>query len=156
MTKELGDKISDFELVDHNGETQKLSEQLAEGPVVLAFFPAAFTGVCTAEMCEFRDSLKQFEDLNASVFGISVDIRFSLAEFAKQQNLNFPLLSDFNKELITDLGVKDDNFIGMKGVAKRSVFLVKPDRTVAYKWVAENPGVSPNLDEVRAALASLN
>ena len=156
MTKEIGDKISDFALVDHHGETVKLSERLADGPVVLAFFPAAFTGVCTAEMCEFRDSLKEFEDLSASVLGVSVDIRFSLAEFAKQQNLNFPLLSDFNKEVITELGVRDDNFIGMKGVAQRSVFVVKPDQTIAYKWVAENPGVSPDLDETRKALSSLN
>ena len=122
---------------------------------MLAFFPAAFTGVCTAEMCEFRDTLKQFEELNATVLGVSVDIRFSLAEFAKQQDLNFPLLSDFNKEVISALGVRDDNFIGMKGVAKRSVFVVKPDFTVAYQWVAENPGQRPDLDEVRKALSSL-
>ncbi len=152
---QTGQKISDFELVGHDGETVKLSEKLQDGPVVLAFFPAAFTGVCTAEMCEFRDTLKQFEDLNATVFGVSVDIRFSLAEFAKQQELNFPLLSDFNKEVITALGVRDDNFIGMKGVAKRSVFVVKPDFTVAYQWVAENPGPRPDLDEVRKALSSL-
>lgn len=152
---QTGQKISDFELVGHDGETVKLGEKLQDGPVVLAFFPAAFTGVCTAEMCEFRDTLKQFEDLNATVFGVSVDIRFSLAEFAKQQELNFPLLSDFNKEVITALGVRDDNFIGMKGVAKRSVFVVKPDFTVAYQWVAENPGQRPDLDEVRKALSSL-
>ena len=152
---QTGQKISDFELVAHDGEAVKLSEKLQEGPVVLAFFPAAFTGVCTAEMCEFRDTLKQFEDLNANVFGVSVDIRFSLAEFAKQQDLNFPLLSDFNKEVISALGVRDDNFIGMKGVAKRSVFVVKPDFTVAYQWVADNPGQRPDLDEVRKALSSL-
>ena len=152
---QTGQKISDFELVAHDGEAVKLSEKLQEGPVVLAFFPAAFTGVCTAEMCEFRDTLKQFEDLNATVLGVSVDIRFSLAEFAKQQDLNFPLLSDFNKEVISALGVRDDNFIGMKGVAKRSVFVVKPDFTVAYQWVAENPGQRPDLDEVRKALSSL-
>lgn len=152
---QTGQKISDFELVAHDGEAVKLSEKLQEGPVVLAFFPAAFTGVCTAEMCEFRDTLKQFEELNANVFGVSVDIRFSLAEFAKQQDLNFPLLSDFNKEVISALGIRDDNFIGMKGVAKRSVFVVKPDFTVAYQWVAENPGQRPDLDEVRKALSSL-
>jgi len=152
---QTGQKISDFELVAHDGEAVKLSEKLQEGPVVLAFFPAAFTGVCTAEMCEFRDTLKQFEELNATVLGVSVDIRFSLAEFAKQQDLNFPLLSDFNKEVISALGVRDDNFIGMKGVAKRSVFVVKPDFTVAYQWVAENPGQRPDLDEVRKALSSL-
>ena len=152
---QTGQKISDFELVAHDGEAVKLSEKLQGGPAVLAFFPAAFTGVCTAEMCEFRDTLKQFEELNATVLGVSVDIRFSLAEFAKQQDLNFPLLSDFNKEVISALGVRDDNFIGMKGVAKRSVFVVKPDFTVAYQWVAENPGQRPDLDEVRKALSSL-
>lgn len=154
MSKDVGDKVSDFELVDHNGESVRLSDNLNKGPVVLAFFPAAFTGVCTTELCNFRDSLKDFEELNASVFGVSVDIRFSLAEFAKSQDLNFPLLSDFNKELITALGVRDEDFIGMRGVAKRSIFIIDPDQTVRYKWVAENPGKLPDMDAVRAALSA--
>lgn len=153
MTTAIGDKISDFELMSHEGQSVKLSEKLQEGPVVLAFFPMAFTGVCTAEMCEFRDSIKEFEDLKATVYGVSVDSRFSLAAFAKQQDLNFPLLSDFNKEVAGRLGILYEDFLGMKGVAKRSVFVVKPDFSVAYKWVTDNAGERPDLGEVRGALS---
>ncbi len=152
MTTAVGEKVTDFELMSHKGESVKLSEQLAEGPVVLAFFPMAFTGVCTSEMCEFRDTLKEFENLNATVFGISVDSRFSLKAFAEQQELNFSLLSDFNKDVSGKLGILYEEFLGMKGVAKRSVFVVNPDFTVAYRWVSEDAGKRPDLEEVRGAL----
>lgn len=156
MSTAIGEKVSDFELNSHTGEAVRLSEQLKKGPVVLAFFPMAFTGVCTAEMCEFRDALKEFEGLKAGVFGISVDSRFSLKAFAEQQSLNFSLLSDFNKEVSGSLGILYEDFLGMKGVAKRSVFVVKPDSTVAYKWVTDNAGERPNLEEVREALGNLD
>lgn len=155
MTTAIGEKVSDFQLKSHLGEDVTLSEQLKNGPVVLAFFPMAFTGVCTAEMCEFRDTLKEFEGLGTTVFGISVDTRFSLKAFAEQQNLNFSLLSDFNKEVAGSLGILYEDFLGMKGVAKRSVFVVKPDSTVAYKWVTDNAGDRPDLSEVREALGKL-
>lgn len=155
MTTAIGEKVSDFELMSHHGEAVKLSEQLKNGPVVLAFFPMAFTGVCTAEMCEFRDTLKEFESLKATVFGISVDSRFSLKAFAEQQNLNFNLLSDFNKEVAGSLGILYEDFLGMKGVAKRSVFVVNTDSTVAYKWTTDNAGDRPDLGEVREALGKL-
>lgn len=155
MTTAIGEKVSDFQLKSHLGEDVTLSEQLKNGPVVLAFFPMAFTGVCTAEMCEFRDTLKEFEGLGTTVFGISVDSRFSLKAFAEQQSLNFSLLSDFNKEVAGSLGILYQDFLGMKGVAKRSVFVVKPDSTVAYKWVTDNAGDRPDLGEVREALGKL-
>lgn len=155
MSTAIGSKIADFELVSHSGDKVRLSEQLTKGPVVLAFFPMAFTGVCTAEMCEFRDSIKEFEDLNATVFGISVDSRFSLKAFAEQQDLNFPLLSDFNKEVAGGLGILYEDFLGMRGVAKRSVFVVKPDLTVAHSWVTDNAGDRPDLAQVREALTNL-
>ncbi len=156
MTTAIGEKVADFELTSHTGDPFKLSTQLEKGPVVLAFFPMAFTGVCTAEMCEFRDSIKDFESLNCSVFGISVDSRFSLKAFAEQQNLNFSLLSDFNKEVSGSLGILYEDFLGMKGVSKRSVFVINTDSTVAYKWVTDNAGESPSLAEVREALAKLS
>ena len=155
MTTAIGEKVSDFELMSHQGEAVKLSEQLANGPVVLAFFPMAFTGVCTAEMCEFRDTLKEFEGLSTTVFGISVDSRFSLKAFAEQQDLNFNLLSDFNKEVSGSLGILYEDFLGMKGVSKRSVFVVAKDSTVAYKWVTDNAGDRPDLAEVKEALGKL-
>lgn len=155
MTTAIGEKVSNFTLKDHAGEDVNLAEQLKNGPVVLAFFPMAFTGVCTAEMCEFRDKLKDFESLKATVFGISVDSRFSLAEFAKQQNLNFKLLSDFNKEVAGSLGVLYEDFLGMKGVSKRAVFVVNTDSTVSYKWVTDNAGESPDLSAVHGAVSKL-
>ena len=155
MSTAIGEKVTDFELMSHQGEAVKLSEQLKSGPVVLAFFPMAFTGVCTAEMCEFRDTIKDFESVNATVFGISVNSRFSLKAFAEQQNLNFNLLSDFNKEVSGSLGILYEDFLGMKGVSKRSVFVVDKDRTIAYKWVTDNAGESPDLSEVREALGKL-
>lgn len=155
MSTAVGDRVQDFTLVDNLGEQQNLGESLKKGPVVLAFFPLAFTGVCTAEMCEFRDALKDFESVNATVFGISVDSGPTLRVFAEQQNLNFRLLSDFNKEVCASLDVKYDDFRGMKGVAKRSVFVIRQDGTVAYRWVTENAGESPNVPEVQTALSSL-
>lgn len=155
MSTAIGEKVSDFELMGHNGEPVKLSSELASGPVVLAFFPMAFTGVCTAEMCEFRDTIKEFEGLNCKVYGISVDSRFSLKAFAEQQELNFTLLSDFNKEVSGGLGILYEDFLGMKGVAKRSVFVVGKDQNVAYRWVTDNAGERPDLSEVRDALGKL-
>lgn len=142
----------DFELVSNKGEKVRLSEQYARGPVVLAFFPLAFTGVCTEEMCEFRDSLADFAELKASVFGISVDSRFSLDVFADKNDISFPLLSDFNKEAAGAFGVLYEDFLGLKGVAKRSVFVVGQDGKVKYRWVTEDARNKPDLAEIRQAL----
>lgn len=155
MSTAVGDKVEDFELVDNKGVKHRLSETLKRGPVVLAFFPLAFTGVCTAELCEFRDGLGAFESLNATVYGISVDSGPALRVFAEQQGLNFPLLSDFNKEVCASLGAIYEDFGGMRGVAKRSVFVVRPDQTVAYKWITDNAKDSPDLAEIKDALSSL-
>lgn len=153
MSTAIGDKIEDFELVDNAGQSHRLSQSLQNGPVVLAFFPFAFTGVCTAEMCEFRDTLKDFENVSATVYGISVDSPHALRVFAEQQELNFPLLSDFNKTVSSSLGILYEDFHGFHGVAKRSVFVVRPDQTVAYQWVTDNAKDRPDLSEVKNALA---
>ncbi len=153
MSVGVDQKVEDFELTDNKGEKRSLAEALKGGPVVLAFFPLAFTGVCSAEMCEFRDSLKSFEALKSTVFGISVDSRFSLDAFSKEQNLNFPLLSDFNKEVSQSFDVLYEEFLGMKGVSKRSVFVIRPDFTVAYRWVTDNAGERPDLSEVTKVLS---
>ncbi|MGE0494804.1 MAG: peroxiredoxin [Vulcanimicrobiota bacterium] len=145
-------KAPDFELVSNKNEKVRLSEQLKNGPVVLAFFPMAFTGVCTQEMCEFRDGMADFGSLKAQVYGISVDSRFSLDVFAQKNNLEFPLLSDFNKEAATAFDVLYEDFLGMRGVAKRSVFVIGTDGMIRYAWVSENAGVKPDLEEVKAAL----
>ena len=155
MSAETGVKAPDFELTSNSGDKIKLSTEVSKGPVVLAFFPLAFTGVCTQEMCEFRDSLAQFNDLKAQVFAISVDSRFALDVFAKQHNLEFPLLSDFNKEAASAFGVLYEEFIGMKGVSKRSVFIVDKEMSIRYRWVTDNAGEKPDLDAVRAELGKL-
>jgi peroxiredoxin len=155
LSTAVGEKVEDFELVDNTGGRHRLSVALQNGPVVLAFFPLAFTGVCTAEMCEFRDTLKTFEELSTTVYGISVDSPYALRVFAEQQALNFPLLSDFNKEVASRLGILYENFNGLQGVAKRSVFVVRPDQTVAYRWSSDNAKDRPDLAEVKDALAKL-
>ena len=155
MPLELNVKAPDFELQSHKAEAVKLSERIKQGPVVLAFFPMAFTGVCSEEMCEFRDGLSEMEGLKAQVFGISVDSRFSLNAFAEKNSLTFPLLSDFNKEVCKAYGVMYDNFLGMHGVAKRSVFVIDTQGQIRYSWVSEDAKVKPNQDEVKKALQSL-
>ena len=123
--------------------------------LVVAFYPAAFTGVCQKEMCAFRDSLASLNDLNAQVVGISVDAPFSNAAFAERNNLNFPLLSDYNRVAVQAFGVVLQDFAGMTGyvAAKRSVFVVNESGVITYEWIGPNPGVEPDYDAVRAALA---
>ncbi len=155
MPADLNVKAPEFELMSHQGETIKLTEKLAQGPVVLAFFPLAFTGVCTEEMCEFRDSLSEFAGLKAQVFGISVDSRFALNAFAQQNKLDFPLLSDFNKEVSKAYGAQYDTFLGLNGVAKRSVFVIDGQGVVRFRWVSDDAKVKPDLAAVRQALSEL-
>jgi peroxiredoxin len=123
--------------------------------VVLAFFPAAFTGVCTKEMCALRDSLAQFNDVGAAVLGISVDAPFSNAAFAKQNDVNFPILSDYERKATRAYGVALENFAGLPGyvAANRAVFVVDADGKVTYEWRAPTPGTEPDYDAVRAAVS---
>ena len=137
-----------------DGEAEKqfeLKNAYADGATVLYFFPAAFTGVCTSSSCDLRDQFKDFAELNAKLFGVSVDLPFSQGVFMKQNELNYPLLSDFNKELIEKFGVMDENFVGFKGAAKRSLFLIK-DGKIAFKWVANVPSDYPPFDELKSVL----
>lgn len=125
--------------------------------MVLAFFPGAFTGVCTKEMCTFRDSMSKFNSLNAAVAGISVDPPFSLKAFKEQNKLNFSLLSDYSRQAVNTFGVAGQDLGGLKGYvyAKRSVFILDSKGTVAYKWVSDVPSVEPNYAEIENAVAKL-
>ncbi len=157
MVLKEGDVAPDFELPDTKNKMRKLSEFKGK-KVVLAFFPGAFTGVCTKEMCAFRDSMSGFNNLDAKVLGISVDTPFALAKFAEANSLNFDLLSDHGKHLITELGIVHKNFIGLQklDVSKRSVFVLDKDGKVAYAWVSEDPGKEPDYAKVNEVLKKLN
>ncbi|WP_408959133.1 redoxin domain-containing protein [Natrinema sp. 74] len=155
-----GDDAPDFTAPLANGDIEEfsLSERLdGEAPIVLAFFPGAFTSVCTTEMCTFQDRLADFDDLDAAVYGVSRDSPFTLNEFRDQNDLEFGLISDYNKEIIDEYDVPMDFAdLGVYGVAKRSVFVVDGDGEVAYAWVSDDPGVEPDYDEVEAAVEDLS
>ena len=146
---ELGDKAPDFQLPDQDFNPVRLSEVLARGrPVVLLFFPAAFSPVCTRELCTFRDRMAQLEKANAEVLAISVDSPWCLKKFKEENRLGFTLLSDYNREVIKLYNVYHEEIKGLKMLAKRAVFIIAPDGTIKYKWVSDDPLVEPNYDEV--------
>jgi peroxiredoxin len=154
MSVDVGSKAPDFTLTNQDRQPVKLSERRGT-PVVLAFFPAAFSSVCTKELCTFRDSLARLNQAHAQVYGISVDTFFALKAFHDQQGYTFPLLSDFNKEAIRDYGVFNENMIGLKGIAKRAVFVIDKDGIVRHREVLEDARNEPNYDAVFTTLASL-
>jgi glutaredoxin-dependent peroxiredoxin len=154
MSTEVGSKAPDFTLTNQDRQPVTLSEQRGK-PVVLAFFPAAFSSVCQKELCTFRDSMGRLNETNAQVYGISVDTFFSLKAFADQQKFTFPLLSDFNKQVIRDYGVFNEDMIGLKGIAKRAVFVIDKEGTVRHREVLDDARNEPNYDKVFSALASL-
>jgi peroxiredoxin len=149
-----GDQAPDFTAPLANGDVDSftLSDALEDGPVVLAFFPGAFTGVCSHEMNEFQDRLATFEDMDVAVYGVSVDSPFSQNAFRDELGLEFDLISDSGKEVIDTYGISMDfEDLGVPGVAKRSVFVVDSDGTVSFAWVSDDPGVEPDYEEVEAA-----
>src|SRR5882757_6452968 len=154
MAVVVGSKAPDFTLTNQDREAVTLS-QLQGKPVVLAFFPAAFSSVCTKELCTFKDSMAQLGKADAQVFGISVDTFFTLKAFQDQQKLTFPLLSDFNKEVIRDYGVFNENMIGLKGIAKRAVFVIDADGVVRHREVLEDARNEPNYQAVLSSVAAL-
>jgi peroxiredoxin len=147
MAVALGSKAPDFTLTNQDREPVTLSK-LQGRPVVLAFFPAAFSSVCTKELCTFKDSMAQLGKANAQVFGISVDTFFTLKAFQDQQKLNFPLLSDFNKQVIREYGVFNEDMIGLKGISKRAVFVLDKDGIVRHAEVLDDARNEPNYEAV--------
>ena len=155
MAITVGQKAPNFNLPDQDKNMVSL-ESLKGKNVVLLFFPAAFTGVCTKEMCQTRDELAVFSSLNAQVFGISVDMSFSLEKFREANQINFPLLSDFNKEAITSYDIRNENFaVGFKGVAKRASFVIDKEGIVRFAEVLPNPGDYPNFEGIKKTLEPL-
>ena len=156
MSAEVGTTAPDFTLFDTDGNEFSLSS-LKGKKVVLAFFPAVFSGVCDDEMCTFRDALSDYSSLNASVVAISTDARFGNAEFKNKHGLNFPVLSDYKKSTIEDYGVTWPDFAGMDGftAAQRSVFVVGSDGKISWKWLCNVPSDLPPFDEVKSQVEAL-
>ena len=155
MSVDVGSKAPDFTLMNQDRQPVTLSGQHGH-TVVLAFFPAAFSSVCTKELCTFRDDLGRLNDANAQVYGISVDTFFALKAFQTDQQLTFSLLSDFNKQVIRDYGVFNEDMIGLKGIAKRAVFVVDKDGIVRYREVLEDARNEPDYQKVLAAVSALS
>ena len=154
MSIDVGAKAPDFELPNEDREPVRLSAQLQKGPVVLAFFPAAFSSVCTTEMCTFRDSAAELNKVGAQVLGVSVDTFFALKAWKDAEKLNFPLLSDFNKTVIRQYGVVNPDMIGLKDIAKRAVFVIDKNGVVKHSEVLEDARNEPDYTKIKQALAS--
>jgi len=156
MAIQLGQKAPDFALYDDNKNPVKLSDQKGKN-VLLLFFPFAFTSTCTKELCSIRDNYNIYEKLNAQVYGISVDSVHTLKKFRQEQNLNFPLLSDFNKDVSKEYDSLYDTFgLGMKGVSKRAAFVIDKEGVIKYAEVLENASDLPNFDAIQQTLNNLN
>lgn len=154
MPVDVGTTAPDFTLTNEERQPVTLSQQRGK-PVVLAFFPAAFSSVCQKELCTFRDSMARLNQAKAQVYGISVDTFFTLKAFHDAQRLTFPLLSDFNKDVIQAYGVYNPDMIGLKGISKRAVFVLDKDGVVRHKEVLEDARNEPNYERVFSTLSSL-
>ncbi len=157
MKIETGQKAPVFELYDTEKNKVSLADQQGKNVVVL-FFPLAFTSVCTTELCSIRDNIATYNNANAQVYGISVDSLFTLDKFKKEQNLNFSLLSDFNKEAAKAYGVLYDVFpaFEMQGVSRRAAFVIDKEGTVQYAEICDKPSDLPNFEAIQQTLARLN
>ncbi len=156
MSLKVGDQAPEIKLFSSDKQEVSLSDYKGKNVVVL-FFPLAFTGVCTAELCSMRDDIATYQGLDAQILAISVDSLFTLEKFKAEQNLNFPLLSDFNKRASTAYGALYETFVmGMEGVSRRSAFVIDKEGVVQYAEVLESAGDLPNFVAVKETLAGLN
>ena len=152
MALSVGQTAPAFTLFSSENQPVSLSDYAGKN-VVLLFFPMAFTSVCTAELCEMRDNLQTYTDLNAEILAVSVDSPFTLAKFKEEQNLPFPLLSDFNKDVSEAYGALYENFVmNMRGVSKRAAFVIDEAGQIKHAEVLENAGNVPDFDAVKVAL----
>lgn len=154
MAIEVGQQAPDIELPLAGSQDKfRLSDYKGKQPVVLLFFPLAWTGVCTQQMCDTRDSLSRYEEIGAKVVGISVDSPFALAKFKEDQGLNFDLASDFNREAVQKFGCQYEDLLGFKGVSKRSAFVIDKEGKVIYAEVNESAKDVPSVENIEKALA---
>ena len=156
MKIEVGQPAQDFTLYDSEKKQVSLSDLKGEN-VLLLFFPLAFTSTCTKELCSVRDNISFYNNAHAKVIGISVDSLYTLAKYKDEQKLNFILLSDFNKEVSTAYGSIYEMFgYNMKGVSKRSAFIIDKEGIIRYTQVLENASEVPNFDVIRQTLTDIN
>jgi peroxiredoxin len=157
MSIKIGEKAPDFTLPDTEKKLRTLGEFLGTKSV-LAFFPGAFTGVCTKEMCALRDSLAKFNDINARVIGVSVDSPAANKAFAGAHGLEFTLLSDYTRSVSMEYGGVHPDFWGLPGyaVSKRAVFVLDSGNVVRYAWVSENPGLEPPYADLERILREIS
>ncbi|MFL2956800.1 MAG: peroxiredoxin [Marine Group II euryarchaeote MED-G36] len=144
---EVGDIAPDFELMANDKTMVRLSESIGNR-VVLAFYPAAFTGVCTKEMCTFTDSMNRLEEAEVEIFGISVDSIFANAAFSDQNQIGFPLLSDTNREATEAYGIAIPFVMPGYIASQRAVFIIDSNGMIGFSWVAENPGQEPDYEAI--------
>ncbi len=156
MSAQVGQDAPDFTLKDTDMQDVTLSSFRGQKNVVLLFVPLAFTGVCTNELGAVRDNLTTYTNLNAEVFGISVDSPFSQKVWKEQENYNFRLLSDFNREAVAAYGAQYDNLLGFQGVAKRAAFVVDKAGKVQYAEVLDDARNLPNFDKINETLQGLS
>ena len=157
MSTLIGKPAPAFTLFDTDKNAVTLADCKGKN-VVLFFFHLAFTGVCTTELCNIRDNIGIYNSTNAQVYGVSVDSLFSLGKFKEEQKLNFPLLSDFNKDAAKAFDVLYETFpaFGMQGVSKRAAFVIDKDGIVQYEEVCATPGDLPNFEAIQTTLNKLN
>jgi peroxiredoxin len=153
MPLTIGDEAPRFSLPAEPGEIVDVGSRMGERPVVLLFFPLAFSSVCTEELCTVRDSWEEWAALEADVFGISVDSPFVTRRFREELGLPFPLLSDFNHDVGAAYGVLYEDYFGLRGVARRAAFVVGPDGRIVYAWVSDRDDVLPDFRAVREAVS---
>jgi peroxiredoxin len=156
MSVQVGQDAPDFTLKNTDMQDVTLSAFRGQKNVVLLFVPLAFTGVCTTELCSVRDNLNTYAQLNAEVLGLSVDSPFAQKAWKEKEQLNFTLLSDFNRQAVKAYGAQYDNLIGLQGVAKRAAFVIDKQGKIRYAEVLENARDLPNFDQINATLKSLN
>jgi peroxiredoxin len=155
MPVDVGSKAPDFTLLNQDRQPVTLSSALQQGPVVLAFLPGAFSSVCTSEMCTFRDSIATLGAANAQLMGITTDTFFTLKAWADQQRFGFPLLSDYNKDVIHAYDVVNPDMIGLRNIAKRAVFVIDSSGIVRHQQVLDDARNEPDYEKVRAAVSAL-
>lgn len=150
----VSEKAPTFALPEAPGQMIDMNDVFGTGPVVLLFFPLAFSPVCTEEFCAIRDDYSAWTTLGAKVYGVSIDSPFVTAKFRELESLPFPLLSDFNKEVAAMYGALHEDLGGMKGVAKRAAFVIDSNGDVAYQWVSDDPKVQVDFSAIKAAVES--